>query len=76
MVVMQKKKLFNLWSDRVTGRAFVARHVTVCIGYLWVVMSDIKCCLWPTNTNRNIEILADEFNTHTHTQNPYATLQL
>jgi len=30
----------------VTERTFVVRHVMLCVGYLWVVISDIKCCLW------------------------------
>jgi hypothetical protein len=63
MAVMQNNSLaYGLLA--VTGRTFVARPVTLCIAYLWVVMSDIKCCLWPTSTNRNIEILVDKFNTH------------
>jgi len=42
-----KQKVSLAWGlIAVTERTFVARHVTLCIGYLWIVVSDIKCCLW------------------------------
>jgi hypothetical protein len=64
MAVMQKIPLAK-GLIAATERTFLARHVTLRIDYLWVVMSDIKCCLTVNkHKQKHFDIITDKFNTH------------